>query len=57
MYELPYLELVQDGKGYISVPQGDKNAVGAALVKILQNHDLRKRMSIEAKKFAGICGI
>lgn len=50
MYELPYLELVQDGRGYIAVPQGDKEKAADALVKILQNHDLRKQMSIDAKE-------
>ena len=50
MYELPYLEQVQDGKGVIAVSQGDIKAAGIALVKLLKNSDLRKQMSIEAKE-------
>lgn len=49
MYELPYLELLQDGKGYISVPQRDKKAAAKALVQVLKNESLRNRLSKEAK--------
>ncbi len=50
MYELPYLELLRDGKGFIAVPQNDKYAAAKELVRVLKNPSLRKNLSREAKK-------
>lgn len=50
MYELPYLELLRNGQGFISVPQGDKQAAARALVHLLTDEKLRIQMSAEAEK-------
>ena len=50
MYELPYLELVQDKRGYIAVPQGDASAAANSVVELLKRDELRKQMSTEAKE-------
>ncbi len=53
LYELPYLEILQDGEGYVSVDQGDVKAASRAIIKLLSNPtDLNElgqkaRMSIE----------
>lgn len=49
MYELPYLELLRDGRGYIAVPQHDQRAAADALVRILSDSELRGKLSSEAK--------
>ncbi|WP_037377051.1 glycosyltransferase [Selenomonas sp. AB3002] len=49
MYELPYLELLRDGRGYIAVPQNDQKGAADALVRILSDSELRKQLSSEAK--------
>lgn len=49
MYELPYLELLRDGRGYIAVPQRDQHGAADALVRVLSDEALRKRLSWEAK--------
>ncbi|MBR3622522.1 MAG: glycosyltransferase, partial [Selenomonadaceae bacterium] len=50
MYELPYLELLRDGKGYVSVPQRDKKAIAKALARVLKDSALREKLSKEAKE-------
>lgn len=50
LYELPDVELLRDGKGYIAVPQGDFRAAARAIVKILTDTELRCKMSAEARK-------
>lgn len=49
MYELPYLELLRDGRGYIAVPQHDKRAIAEALVRVLRDRKFRKQLSKDAK--------
>jgi len=50
MYELPYLELLRNGQGVIAVPQGRKQAAADALIDLLTDEDLRRRMSVQAKR-------
>ena len=49
-YELPYLEFFRQQKGYISVRQSDSRSAAMAIVRVLKNHDLRDKLSREAKK-------
>ena len=49
-YEMPYLELLRDGRGFISVRQGDAIGAAAALVEILNDDRLRVRLSKEARE-------
>lgn len=48
MYELPWLSLVQDGRGIISVGQGNTYDAAEAIVCLLSNKDLLEKYSIEA---------
>ena len=49
LYKLERNELVRDGKGFISVEQGDFRGAAAAIVKILTDENLRCKMSAEAR--------
>lgn len=49
-YDLPYLELLKDGKGYIAVEQNDIKGTASAIVQLLNNQTLCEKMSKEAKK-------
>lgn len=50
LYELPDNELLRDGKGYVSVPQGDFKAAANAIVKILTDTKFRCKLSAEARE-------
>lgn len=50
MYELPYLELIQDGKGVIQVNQKNIDEAASAVIKLLMDDELRIKMSKEAKE-------
>ena len=50
LYELPDNELTSDGKGYISVAQGDYHAAAQAIIKILTNSEFRRKLSIQARE-------
>ena len=50
LYELPDVETLRDGKGYIAVPQGDFRAAAQAVVKILTDTEFRCKMSAEARE-------
>ncbi|MBQ7629468.1 MAG: glycosyltransferase, partial [Selenomonadaceae bacterium] len=50
LYELPGVEFLSDGKGYIAVPQGDFRAAVQAILKILTDTDLRCKLSAEARE-------
>lgn len=45
MYTLPHLASLQDGKGFIAVPQGDTASLARAIVSILRNPELRDDLS------------
>ena len=48
LYELPYIELFKDNKGYVPVAQKDIFGAAEAIVKILQDDDYCHRLSDEA---------
>lgn len=50
MYELPWLELLKDGKGYIAVEQNDTESAAEALIQILTNNCLKNKLAEEAKE-------
>lgn len=50
LYELPDNEFTRDGKGYISVPQGNFQAAAKALINILTDEKLRVQMSLKARE-------
>lgn len=49
-YELPYLELLRDGKGYRSVPQGDRLQAAKDVAELLRDDALRKEMGRKARE-------
>ena len=51
-YELPNLDITRENRGIVSVPQSDITAAADAIVQILQNDNLKKRMGAEARKSA-----
>ena len=50
MYELPYLSLVKDGKGVVSVKQGDIDAMAKSIIKLLNNDEYRINLGKEARE-------
>lgn len=50
LYEMPYLELLKDGKGYYSVPQGDRKQAAQKIIALLENPELCKEKSKEARE-------
>lgn len=50
VYRLPYLELLQSGKGYVAVDQSDRRAAAEAIVRLLKNPEYRKRLATEARQ-------
>lgn len=49
MYDLPFLEIIQSGKGLVRVPQGNKNLLSEAIIKLLNDDEYRKKLGEEAK--------
>ena len=45
MYTLPHLASLQDGKGFIAVPQGETASLARAIVSILRDPELRDDLS------------
>lgn len=50
MYELPFIELCREHKGYLSAPQGDKKKMAENIIKILNNKELREQLQQEAQE-------
>lgn len=50
LYELPDNELTRDGKGYVSVAQGDSYAAAQAIIKILTDAEFRRKLSAGARE-------
>ncbi|MBR2255087.1 MAG: glycosyltransferase [Candidatus Methanomethylophilaceae archaeon] len=50
MYDMPYLSMVKDNPGIVSVRQGDKNAAADAIVSLLTDPVAKERASIHAFK-------
>ena len=51
MYDLPYLEIVKDNPGIISVPQKDINAAVDALYNLLNSPDDIQRRGIQGRQY------
>lgn len=49
MYDLPYLELLKNGLGYLSVPSGDSRGIAENICRILDNPELEAALRREAK--------
>lgn len=49
-YELPNLDIFDDNKGVVIVPQGDKNAAAKVIIRMLSDHELRVKMGMEARQ-------
>lgn len=49
MYELPFLEIVKSGKGFIGVPQENKTKLANALIKLLKDDEYREQMGKDAR--------
>ena len=49
MYEMPYLELLQSGKGFIAVKQLDRPAAANAIIQLLKNKELREQLGRDAQ--------
>ena len=50
LYDLPYLELLASGKGYIAVPQQDMVGAADAVIRLLTDRDLLLRYGREARE-------
>lgn len=50
MYELPYLELLKERKGYLSSVNGDIEDVAKNICKILNDKELETKLQLEAKE-------
>lgn len=50
MFELPYLELAEDKRGYIAVEQRNIKALADAIVKVVNDGNLRLSMGKDAKE-------
>ena len=51
MYELPYLTLVNDNPGIISVRLGDKSATAEVLISLLKDDQKRKKLGEESREY------
>lgn len=49
-YQMPYLKMLKDGLGYIAVENDNTVQAADAIIKILQDNELRERLSKEAKE-------
>ena len=50
MFDLPYLELTTTGKGLIVLPQGDIEGMSNAIVRVVEDKELRKKLGREARE-------
>ena len=48
MYELPFLEIIKDKRGYLAVPQGNSKMMAKAIIKLLKDDSYRNEMGKEA---------
>lgn len=51
-YELPNIDLLRSGEGCFVVPQGDRWGAAAALLRLLQNRELRQAAGAAARRRA-----
>ena len=52
MFDLPYLTVLQEPEGILTVPQGDSSAAAAVLVDLMNDAGLYQREAESAKKSA-----
>lgn len=50
IYELPWLELLKNKKGYVSVESKNTDAMAEKVIELLQNEKLRKQLALEAEE-------
>ena len=50
IYELPWLELLKNEKGYVSVESKNTDAMAEKVIELLQNEKLRKQLALEAEE-------
>lgn len=50
MYNLPYLELLKENKGYLASANGDTNDMAKNICMILENEELERTLQLEAKE-------
>lgn len=50
MYELPYLELLKSGKGYLAADSGNIEAMADNICRILEDKELEKTLQTDAKE-------
>ncbi len=50
LYEMPYLEILKDGKGYLSVPQSSWDGAATAILRLLKDEALRVKLGREARE-------
>ncbi|HEX9830934.1 MAG TPA: glycosyltransferase, partial [Thermodesulfobacteriota bacterium] len=43
-------EVVEDGVSGILIPPNDENALAEAMIKLIENHDLREKLGENARK-------
>lgn len=48
MFDIPFLELVESGKGLVSAPQGDVDGLAAKIVELVRDPEMRRRLGREA---------
>lgn len=49
MFEIPFLELVESGKGLVARPQGDIDGLAEGIIDLMQHPDKCRRLGEEAK--------
>ena len=49
-YEMPNLEFIRDGRGIVTVPQGDYTLMGKEVVRLLKNRELLEQLGKKAKE-------
>ena len=49
LYEMPYLELLKDRTGYISVPRHDVAGAAKVICELLRDDERRKQLALDAK--------
>lgn len=49
-YEMPHLEILKEKKGYIGVLQNDREAAAQAVIRLLEQRELRERLGKEARE-------
>lgn len=51
MYDLPYLRLVREGTGFITVPQGDCSVAAATICDLLEDRTRLRNLGAEGRRY------